>query len=253
MTSIYVRSTGLVVFAVAIQVEHETRRSTRCRMAVVILASLAMAVTHQLSPCVVTVVLVVLVVSGYVRQKWIPAVPFVPAVAWALVHWHNIRGYLELGHVGSLANLTPPSTHGGAGLPRLPIVDISAYSVVGGGLILGVLALWAFFGQRSRLQVMLACCCVASVILGLANPYGGEAVFRGVLFASPWLGVMAMSMPLSGPRISRAVAAAVPLTVTTFLLGAFGLDASTVIRSGDLVAERTVLAQAARPGRSCWA
>jgi hypothetical protein len=230
---------ALVIFACAMYVEHETPRSRWCRIAVIVLASLALAVTHQLSPYVVTVVLVVLVVFRVARPRWLPAVPLVPALGWAAVHWHSIRDYLHADQIGSLTNLETPRTTGGAGLHRLAIVDVSAASVVAAGVVLALLALWALGGQRSRLQVNLACCCVASVILGLANPYGNEAIFRGVLFASPWLGIMAVSMPLVGLRIRWALAGAVPVLVATFLLAAFGLDASTVIRSGDLVAEGT--------------
>ena len=72
------------------------------RIAVVALLSLALAVTHQITPYFVVASLAVFVVFGLLRPVWIPLVPLIPAAAWAAVNYQSWKTYFSLSDIFNL-------------------------------------------------------------------------------------------------------------------------------------------------------
>jgi hypothetical protein len=80
------------------------------------------------------------------------------------------------------------------------------------------------------------------LVLVAINPYGNEGVFRAILFALPWLAVLA------APVVAGRRSLAVLLTLcATFAVAAHGLDASNVLRRPDREGLHRFLATDIRP------
>ncbi len=216
-------------------------------------AGIAVTVSHQLSPYVIFGVLVVLVVFRLCRPIWLPLLVMVPTVAWTLEHHNALNGFVSLRTIGSASNFAPPSTQNSVG-PSL-IVRLAEVSVVLGVFVIGVFALVRLIrGFRTARTWGLAVAPLVGFAAIAANAYGAEGLFRAILFAIPWLAILAVSSSASREKANnkRSLIGSVPaLLVLTacFLVGAFLLDGSSVIRSGDLKIMQTVSATAsANPG-----
>src|SRR6185369_7291245 len=88
------QSVGYVIGLVAFGLAFSKRRSIE-RTALMLCAGLLISITHQLSPYVVGGVLVVLVVFRQIRPWWTPVTVLGPAVAWALLHWNQVSGFIN--------------------------------------------------------------------------------------------------------------------------------------------------------------
>jgi hypothetical protein len=78
------------------------------------------------------------------------------------------------------------------------------------------------------------------------TPYGNEGLFRAVLFAVPWLAILAagaVKAP-SGRSAWVVFAPAVAGLLAAFLIGTFALDGFNVVRRADVTALRRFEAQA---------
>lgn len=213
--------------------------SERGRMAILLLAGCAMAVTHELSPFIVGAVLVILVVFRSIRPWYISATVFVPAVLWAYLHKGYVEQFISLKNLGSLSNFEPPkqaSTPTTAGLERLPIVGEASQALALGLLILIVIAGLAFIRNiRSRLYWSFGVSAGAGLIVIAGNSYGNEGIFRAVLFAIPWLAALGIqALPADRSRwLSPIYGAVLVALVGTYLASMFALDNADVIRPGD--------------------
>jgi hypothetical protein len=87
------------------------------------------------------------------------------------------------------------------------------------------------------LSVCLALCAASAGTLVVANSYGNEAIFRVVLFALPWLSVLAGGFVLK-PRLWSAYVwpFAVCALLVLYLGADMGLDFAYAMRPGDLTA-----------------
>jgi len=255
---------GLAVFGFALSKSDEVPR-----LGLIFLAGWILAMSHQLSPYTIGGVLVILVVFRQVRPWWTPLLILGPAVFWAAVHRGALEGFISLKLVGRSQNFRPPKTSGSPGLERLPIVRETVVALLVGIFILGILSLVVLVRHRRDLRLWaFACCPAAGLVLVALNPYGQEGIFRAVLFGIPWLAVLAGHlfpsigrMPAAtelprrfsrrSPRstyvvdrtarewASRIVLLAIfEVLAYTFLIASFGLDASNVIRQGDVAAYR---------------
>jgi hypothetical protein len=72
----------------------------------------------------------------------------------------------------------------------------------------------------------------------VVNPYGQEGIFRAVLFAVPWLAIMAASLfrGRSGGRPSITLLGTTAVLTGAFLIASFGLDGINVVRPADVAA-----------------
>jgi hypothetical protein len=233
------QSVGFVLGMAAVGIALSRNRDLP-RLWTLLITGMTLAVTHQLSPYIAGGVLVVLVVFRQLRPWWTPALILGPALAWALMHWTAVQGFVSFGEFGQVGNFRPPKTIGAAGLKRLPVVDETVLALVAGILIVGLLALVTLIRYRRDLRCWaLACCPGIGIILVATNPYGQEGIFRAALFGVPWLAILAGPLFVSGRRFVRvALLATSAVLCATFLVSSFGLDAVNVIRPGDLAAVR---------------
>jgi capsular exopolysaccharide synthesis family protein len=227
---------GMAIFALAL-----SRTGDAQRLLLILMAGWVLAMSHQLSPYGVGAVLAILVLFKQVRPWWTPLLVLAPAVLWALVHRGALSGFISLEAIGRPQNFRPPKTVGSPGLERLPVVGETVLALVLGIAIVGGIALLALLRHRRELRLWaLACCPAAGLALVAINPYGQEGIYRATIFGIPWLAVLAGHCFLVRERrTSRVALLAVTSVLTgTFLIAAFGLDATNVMRPSDLAAFR---------------
>ena len=220
----------------------------RARITLLVLAGCALAVTHELSPYIVGGVLVVLVIFRTIRPWYVPATVLLPAISWALLNLNDLSGFISLDDLWHLSNFKVPETPVTPGLERLPIVAESSDALALGLVVLIALASIGFMRtirDRSAWAFMVS----AGVGLGVTgvNSYGNEGIYRAALFAIPWLAAMTLRAVAPGARrwVDGSYAAAAVLLTGTYLVAAFGLDNTDVIRPADFQALRTYEAIAA--------
>ena len=225
---------GLAVFGIAL-----SKSSQVPRLLLILLLGLTLAVTHQLSPYVVSGVLVVLVAFRLVRPWWTPVLILGPAVAWALLNWGSVNDFLSLESFLEVGNFRPPKTDAAPTLERLPVVRATVVALLAGVVLVGGLATITLVRNLRRAQYWaLACSAGVGLVLIAVNPYGQEGIFRAVLFGLPWLAILAA--PALGTRMPfrPAVLVTTAVLLSTFLVSSFGLDAANVVRSSDVDAIR---------------
>jgi hypothetical protein len=211
----------------------------RARTVAVLAAGCTITVTHQLSPYVAAGVLIVLAAFRQVRPWTVPLLVLIPALAWTALHRASLVSYFSLSDLGRVSNFRPPKTVATPGLERLPVIGTTAVAVAASCLLVGLLALAVVLRNRRDRQVWaLACCPAVGLGLVAVNPYGQEGVFRAILFALPWLCILAArAFPPSQPRAARpGLLVTVAALTVAWLVSACGLDAFTVSRPGDVAA-----------------
>jgi hypothetical protein len=223
---------GILIFGFAL-----SDLPLRLKVPAMIVPAVTISISHQLSPYIVGGALCVLVVLRRLRPWWLPATVLVTAVAWAGINWNDISRFVDLGGLLSAGNLAPPTPGAASGLARLPAFLVTEAALAFSLMILGLLSLVVLFRQRRSLRTWAyAACPGAGVAIVVAHPYGKEGIFRATLFALPWLAVLAaQAFPVEPSRRGRAAQLAVIALLTgAFLAGTFSLDASNVMRRGDL-------------------
>jgi len=228
--------------------------SDRSRILTAVLISIPLALTHQISPYMLTLALVALAVFRLVRPWWAFAIPAVPAIAWALLNQHLLNSYVSVSAFGKLlANLEPPDNSAGA-FP-VPLVNRMTFLLPAAALVcIGLAALLVLLRSRTRTTWGLAAAAASPVILMAGTSYGNEGIFRVVLFALPWLAILAClpveasARPLLPTRVAGvAFAVAMTALLAVNVIGLTGMDWARVIRPGDVAAARWV-EQTASPG-----
>jgi hypothetical protein len=231
---------AIAIFAVVFQHREDESRMSAASWVLLFTMSIAAAVTHQLTPYIVTGALVVLVLFGRARTRWAPVITLAPAVAWAILHFSYVTEYFSLSQIGNvLRNLLTPGL-ASSGPAQGMLVEVSKYFQAGATLIIGLIAFTVLVRKRSSLHLTIALCAASGGALIFANAYGNEADFRVVLFALPWLAILASDFrPV--PRLGSAFfwPIAVLVLLSTYLVTDMGLDFVYAERPGDLVAVQT--------------
>ena len=211
----------------------ESSRRRQIRIAVATVGILGIVVTHQISPFMLTFALTALVAFRLLQPWWAPLLAFLPATAWALVHLKLIMRFIDPSDLGSiLANIAPPehpeAVAGVAPVTRL-VFAVPAAALV----VLGVIALVVVLRRRDHVHFGLAAAFISPIGLALGTNYGQEGIFRIVLFAIPWLGILVASAnpPRHLGRILLAGGAVVMMAVNSY--GQSGLDWARVMRADD--------------------
>jgi hypothetical protein len=224
---------ALGIFGLALGGNDQTDFGEGPRLVLLLLASCALAVTHELSPYIVVGALVVLVLGRLVRPWYTPVICLVPTVTWALFNRSVLAGFVSFADLGNLSNFTPPKTISTPGLHRLPIVGYSSHALLLGLLVLVLLAIVGFVRTiRSLASWCFLICPGVGLCLITVNPYGNEGIYRAALFGIPWLAVLATSAVRSSPPrwIPSVFGLTTVLLLVTFLVSMFGLDNASVIR-----------------------
>jgi hypothetical protein len=231
------QSVGVVLtlgaFLFAIPVEGESRRNQRLRISAALVCGIVVVPTHQLSPFFLVAGLAALVVFRIVRPWWLPIPIAVAAGGWALLHWVTLRVYLNLSQLGHLSNVEPAAVAHGFGVEslslRLPIRALAVSFV-----LLGILAIATIIQQRSRVVFGLAACAVASCFVLIFTAYGNEVSYRALLFALPWIAILAASVDFKRISFDRLMFVVVPVLVVLHLFGQYPEDPIDVIEPASL-------------------
>jgi hypothetical protein len=231
---------GIAIFAVSFRTREEPRGLAASEWITVLLLTTAVAVTHQLTPFMVLAALVILTVFGLVRSRLLAVAAAVPAVLWTAAHFSAIRQYLSVGQLGDVTGNVLTRGLSTPGLHRSGLIIANSVVMAGDALIIGIIALLALFTHRTRVNFALALCAASGGGLLLANSYGNEGSFRVLLFALPWLAILAASWKLGYLSERRLLwVAAIPVLVASFVFVNMGLDYINVVRPGDAKAIAT--------------
>lgn len=190
--------------------------------------SIVLAVTHQISPYLTVAALVVLVVFKLARPWWLPLVVLVPAVVFALLNGSVLDKFLSLGAVGKVLDNVQPPTHDETVFAQ-PLVTRLAFDVPAAALVvIGLVALLTVLLRRDRLHWALLVAAGSPISLLVATNYGQEGIFRVVLFATPWIAILAAGLPSPTGRLAWAgsiVRSAMRPTAVKVVVAAAGVAA----------------------------
>lgn len=171
------------------------RRTGLSRVIAIAGISIVLAVTHQISPYLTVAALVVLVVFKLVRPWWLPLVVLVPAVVFAVLNGSVLDKFLSLGAVGKVLDNVQPPSHDATVFAQ-PLVTRLAFDIPAAVLVLiGLVALATVLLRRDRLHWALLVAGASPISLLVATNYGQEGIFRVVLFATPWIAMLAAALP----------------------------------------------------------
>lgn len=200
--------------------------------------SIADAVTHQLSPYMVAVALLVLVVFRQSVTKWAPFIALVPAMVWASIHYSYVAQQVSVHLLLNVFKnfLTPGLAQGGP--PPGAVANLVRLFQGASALGVGALALIGLLRRRNIVNACVAVCAASAGTLVVVNPYGNEAAFRVVLFALPWLAILAGSLTFRARSWSAYLwPPLVFILLGTYLVADMGLDFVYAMRTGDVAAE----------------
>lgn len=231
------------------------------QLALIAVVFAPLVITHPLSPFVVVLELGVLTVMNRIRPLWISAFLGALAVAYLIPN----LGYLMQGHqlltgpADIAVNAAPPqvkfATHLGPNHIAIPAITLVLY---------GLAALGAFNRRNEGRDVRtIASLAVAPFLLITLVHYGGETLYRSLLFSTPWAACLAASAIWWGIRrepahrkqaaVSRSVALRVGATcVATVTLAVLAVVVQNSqnelyqVSPGDVAGAQWLYAQ--RPG-----
>jgi hypothetical protein len=161
--------------------------------ALVVLFALALAPSHQLTPYMLTGLLLLMVITGRLWPGWLPWLVFVPALVWFALGAKDFwQGQLpmvigDIGHIASSVNEGIGSRFvGDTGRTAILMVRVGITGVIG---LLGLTGWWIQRrrGSRSWALPLLA---VAPFGMVALQSYGGEVFVRCYLFALPFAAIL---------------------------------------------------------------
>lgn len=178
------------------------RRVGLSRIIAITLIGIVLAVTHQISPYLTVAALVTLIVFRMLRPWWLPVVVLVPAVVFAALNGDILGRFLSLAAVGRVLDNVQPPAHDMTVLPK-PLVTRLAFDIPAAALVvLGLIAVVTVLMRRDRTHWALLATAASPISLLVATNYGQEGVFRVVLFATPWIAILAAALPMPAGRFA---------------------------------------------------
>ncbi|ROR32930.1 GT2 family glycosyltransferase [Curtobacterium sp. JUb34] len=178
------------------------RRVGLSRIIAITLIGIVLVVTHQISPYLTVAALVTLIVFRLLRPWWLPIVVLVPAVGFALLNDDILGKFLSLGAVGKVLDNVQPPSHDMTVLPK-PLVTRLAFDIPAAALVvLGLVAVITVLMRRDRVHWGLLATAASPISLLVATNYGQEGIFRVVLFATPWIAILAAGLPMPSGRLA---------------------------------------------------
>jgi hypothetical protein len=215
--------------------------------------SLAVIVSHQLSPIFLILDLGALAILTRRPSATMLAVLVAAEVAWVALGWNFISTHFSLFDVSS--SVEARGTAAGHPLPGVALsAELPQVSMAAVGLLAVAGFLRAWRGGR-RLLVPLALAGAPFPFVA-AQSYGGEGPLRAYLFALPFLALLAAELvvPAGRNRTGRSartrsllLLAATAVVAAGSLFGYFGQETLNRITSDDIAASRWFLDNS-RPG-----
>jgi hypothetical protein len=207
----------------------------RVALAVGTLLTVAVVVSHQLSPAVLILSVAALVVATWRPPLWVVAGLVAVEAWWLTLGYGFVSAHFKLFEFDPSASARDslgglPGAALGANLSRLGVLLMLALAAA--GLVRRTRA-----GRWDGAAVVLA---LAPALVLLVQSYGGEGPLRVYLFALPWLALFAAAacMPRRGAlsaaaRSWRLVAATVAVGACT-LFGLFGQEPLNYVTADDV-------------------
>ncbi len=188
--------------------------SPRAALALGAVIYLAVVVTHQLSPLLVTSQVAAIALVGARLPMWIPVAMLAIEVWWIGMAWNFVDAHFSLFDINPGASAGNANVDLASGLPGVEIVFWAPRILLFGVFVLaafGVVRLIqqtraARFESRRYLDPVPIALAATPMIVVWLQSYGGEGILRASLFALPWLAVLGaeISAPRGGPSRRRA-------------------------------------------------
>ena len=242
----------------------------------ILLLFFVLTFTHELSPYIVAVQLLVLAAARPLRPRWLPLAMLAIAVAYLLPHLDFVNSrYGLLGSLGSFfGNVAPPSASSSGATASIPASQLLIQHCADLlSVIMWLLALVGAWRLRRSGRIVLALLVLtySPVLVLFGQAYGNEGILRVYLFSLPWAAALAAAAvepgPLSRKMVPRLRAATgrldfswirpalrwlrAPVTllivIALFFVAFYGDDAFNTFPQSEVTAIRSFL-QNARPG-----
>ena len=220
---------GPAAVEVAAEASRQRRHDRRLYYLFAVIIMAAIASSHQLTPFMMLSALVLLALFGRLRYKSLPVVALVLTVGWIAIGARTfmkqnipslIKGFGDLLSNTAVQMVNPGQASSlqlfGSEVDRLLTAAVILLGVVG--------FLWRWRSGQQRAWFPAALLCASPMLALAANSYGGEIVFRVVLFALPFLAVLAASLFVPAHYRGRRRSSwhnAARLVVVAGLLGGF--------------------------------
>lgn len=226
--------------------------STRTRtllVGVLLLIVLALAMSHQLTPIMLTAASGGLVLAGRCRLKMFPVVAGVATLVWISVgttdYWvgHMDTIFGGIGDVRSVVSGSVGERVGGS-TGHLAVVRSRLILTAGVWLLMGLAAVRLAVRRRPPLTLFVL---ATAPFLTLVQDYGGEGVLRVFLFSAPFAAFMIaqIAVPCLQFRwMPELTVVVMLLLLPTFVLTRYGNEAFEQVRSTEIAALRTLYATA---------
>ena len=220
---------GPAAVEVAEEAAEQRRHDRRLYYLFTVIIIAAVASSHQLTPFMIVSALALLALFGRLRYKSLPVVALALTVGWIAFAARTfmkqnipslIKGFGDLLSNTAVQMVNPGQASSlqlfGSEVDRLLTAAV---------ILLGAFGfLWRWRNGQQRAWFSAALLCASPMLALAANNYGGEIVFRVVLFALPFLAVLAASLFVPArhrPGRRHRVHNAARLAVVAALLGGF--------------------------------
>jgi GT2 family glycosyltransferase len=203
------------------------------------ICSVAIVTSHQLSPVMLVVSLVVVALLTRKVPLWVPAALAALELWWVALAWSFLQAHFHLIDPGGAGAAAPGRNLAAA----LPDAALSFYSPAGVMALMAALGVAGFVRRlvQGKWDLVAGCLVVAPVAVVAVQSYGGEGPYRAYLFALPWLSLLAAFACASrspapggtrirlGPLLGASVAVA-----TCLLFASFGQELVNRVPANDV-------------------
>ncbi|MGZ4284359.1 MAG: glycosyltransferase [Solirubrobacteraceae bacterium] len=153
------------------------------------ICSVAIVTSHQLSPVMLIVGLLLLALVTRKVPLWVPAALAALELWWVVLAWPFLVAHFQLIDTGGAGAAAPDRNL----VAALPGASISFYAPAAVMALMTGLGIAGFVRRlaQGRWDLVAACLVVAPVCVVAFQSYGGEGGYRAYLFALPWLSLLA--------------------------------------------------------------
>ena len=229
--------TFLLIIAVSLRPIGESIAFVKCERldwVLVVLLSAAVAVSHPLTPFVVSGMLIILAIFGLLKSRWMSLVPLICAVTWTSLHLKVVEENFNIRAIGNIfANVQTPTS--GLGFHYGLFGYLGVVGQVVAAVAIGVLALVALLSLRDRMSFGLGVCAASAGLLVILVHYGNEDLFRATLFALPLLVITASRFEWRNSKVRSALLVGmIPIVAVAYVFGDTAFDYVNVVQATDL-------------------